>query len=96
MDKKLTAIGTVGLAIAGVLFYRLLTWVDPEPDKVGMFSGPDMPNARGIGFVEYLDRYFTSLTALQWLLFAVGALAAVFLIIGIPQLLDRYGGDNWK
>ena len=88
--------GLAGLAIAAVLLYRLINWVDPAPHRDGMFSGPDMPNARGIGFVEYLDRYFTSLTALQWLLFAVGALVAVFLIIGIPRLLDKYGGDNWK
>lgn len=96
LDKKLIAIGVVGLALAGGLFYRLVTWVDPEPDKVGMFSGPDMPNTRGIGVLEYLERYFASLSPVQWLLFAAGTLVAVFLIIGIPQLLDKYGGDNWK
>ena len=96
MDKRLIAIGVVGLALAGLLFFRLITWVDPEPDKVGMFSGPDMPNSRGIGFWAYMQEYFSSLTPIQWVFFIIGALAAVFLIIGIPQLLDKYGGDNWK
>jgi len=96
MEKKLIAIGLVGLTLAGLLLYRLVTWVDPEPDKVGMFSGPDVPNTRGIGILEYFERFFASLSLLQWLLFILGTLAAAFLIIGIPQLLDKYGGDNWK
>lgn len=96
MEKKLIAIGVVGLGLAGLLLYRLVTWVDPEPDRVGMFSGPDMPNTRGIGILEYLEQYFTSLTSLQWLVYLAGTVVAVFLIIGIPQLLDKYGGDNWK
>jgi len=95
-DKKLIAISVMGLALAGLLFYRLVTWVDPDPEKVGMFSGPDMPDTRGIGIVEYFQQFFSSLSPLQWLLFISGTLVAAFIIIGIPQLLDKYGGDKWK
>ncbi len=96
MNWKLIGVAAVGLSLATALFYRLVTWVDPEPDKIGIFAGPDLPNARGIGIVEYFGAYFSSLTLLQWILFVVGALVAIFLIIGIPQLLDKYGGNNWK
>ena len=86
----------MGLSLAAMLFYKLVTWENPKPDKVGLFIGPDLPNAHGVGIAEYFKLYFDSLTPLQWLLFVIGALVAIILIIGIPQLLDRYGGDNWK
>ena len=96
LNKKLIGLAVVGLSLAAMLFYRLITWENPEPDKVGLFIGPDLPNAHGVGIFEYFKLYFDSLTPLQWLLFVIGALVAIMLIIGIPQLLDRYGGDNWK
>ena len=96
MNKKLIGIVAVVLSLAAMLLYRLVTWQNPDPAKVGFFTGPDLPNARGVGIVEYFELYFASLTPVQWLLFLIGALVAIMLIIGIPQLLDRYGGDNWK
>ena len=96
LNKKSIGIITFVISLVAILFYRLITWENPDPDKVGLFTGPDLPNARGIGIIEYFKLYFASLTPLQWLLFVIGTLLAIMLIIGIPQLLERSGGDNWK
>ena len=36
MNKKLIGIVAVILSLVAILFYRLITWESPDPDKVGL------------------------------------------------------------
>ena len=59
LEKKLIAIGVTGLALAGFLFYRLVTWVDPEGKaaEAGLQPGDLVKevNRNGVDSVEAFE-----------------------------------------
>lgn len=69
----------------------------PTADKEhsgGMFPLAERTNERSLA--DVFGSYFDNASMLDIGLFVLGVCVAAFIIIGIPLLLDKYGGENWK
>ena len=87
----------MSLVAVATMLYLVVTYDDPDPDRGGMFARIVLPDNHFDGSIpDYFRWYFGRLDAWGWVKFALGILFGIFVYIGFPQLVERYGGKGWR
>jgi hypothetical protein len=91
----LFGVGSFAFLVVGLCL--LVTFPEPNPENFRFFTNMDIgTKLEGVSLGEYFGQYFSSLDVLGWGKFVGGVLLGVFIYIGIPTLVGKYGGEGWK
>ena len=90
------AIGTFAFLALG--FVLLVTHPEPNPDNFRFFTNMQgaFGKTSGLGVGEYFRQFISVLDGFGWVKFVLGVLLGVFIYIGIPTLVGKFGGEGWK
>ncbi len=89
--RVIVGVGVLAAAI-GSLLYIALTM-----QTIGDVPGYQIARRGEVGFIDNLRAFFANLSGWgDWTLVTLGFLVALAIVIVIPQLLGRYGGEGWK
>jgi hypothetical protein len=98
MKKREVFFAIGSFAFLALAFGLLVSNPEPNPGNVGFFSNMKgaFGKASGIGVGEYFRQFFSALDGFGWVKFVLGVFLGVFIYIGIPTLVGKFGGEGWK